>query len=117
MNNLIAKNIYIGVDIVENSRFNKLDIKTIKRFLTKNEFKEYEKLEETYKINYLASRWSAKEAIFKAINKINKINLINIEILYDSDNLAYCSNVENVKLSISHSEKNTISMAIFINLN
>lgn len=103
----------IGIDIVNKSHFNNVSDNFVKRFLTKKEYLEYLNLENSYKINFLSGRWAAKEAIYKAISNYKKINLINIEILYDKNRKPFCSNIDNVSISISHSDNYSIAMAIY----
>lgn len=102
----------VGIDIV-NKKYFKNDFNNFgKRFLTKNEYNEYLKIDQNYKINYLSGRWAAKEAIYKAISKFIKINLIDIEILYDESKKPFCSNINNVSISISHTDNYSIAMAM-----
>ena len=53
----------IGIDIVKISRFENKDIHFIKRVLTEKELLVYNNLLEEKKAQYLASRWTSKEAI------------------------------------------------------
>lgn len=103
----------IGIDLVENKRFINYPINNVKRILTNNEYNEYLKIDSKYQSLYLASRWSAKEAIYKAVNNVININLINIEILYGNNKKPYCTNIKNISLSVSHTENNTIAIALF----
>lgn len=102
----------IGIDIVNKIHFINSPIHFIKRFLTNNEYLEYLQVEKEYKVNFLSGRWAAKEAIYKAISKFKKINLLNIEILYDENKRAFCSNIDNISLSISHTDNYSIAIAI-----
>lgn len=106
-------NYQIGIDIVDNIRFKHLSQFAIKRMLTVNEYNEYIQVHDNYKHLYLASRWTTKEAIYKAINEFIKINLINIEILYKQNKNPYCTNIDNISLSISHTENFTIAIALY----
>lgn len=103
-----------GVDIVLNDRFKTYDIKKVKFILTENEYLEYLKKDVLYKPIFLAGRWAAKEAIFKAISKSsNKTISKNIEIINDNDGKPICTNINNVSVSISHEKKYTIAFAIY----
>lgn len=77
MNN---KNLKIGVDVEDISRFSKLKFEKNKNFykkiFTKNEIKYCIKYKDPYP--HFAVRFCAKEAAIKALNK--KIKLIDIEI-------------------------------------
>lgn len=103
----------IGIDLVENNRFLNYPIDNIKRILTNNEYIEYINVDKNYQHLYLASRWSAKEAIYKAINNSININPINIEILYGHNKKPFCTNIKNISLSISHTQLNTVAIALF----
>lgn len=104
-----------GTDIVLNSRFKSYDLKKAKYFLTKKEFEEYLEKDDLYKPLYLAGRWAAKEAIFKAISIYTKTLSKKIEIVNDANGKPICSNVKNISVSISHEKEYTIAFAIFEN--
>ena len=65
------------------------------------------------KIEWLAGRFAAKEAIYKAINSYYNCSLRNIEILVDKNGAPYCE-IENfeIYISISHDEEYAIAFAI-----
>ena len=75
----------IGVDIVDNKRFQKLIKKKIflNRIFTNNEIKFSKKT--INKINYYAKRFAAKEALVKSLGTgfRNNLNFKDIEILND----------------------------------
>jgi holo-[acyl-carrier protein] synthase len=77
----------IGIDIITISRIKKIinesGAKLAKRILSKKEFKEY--LVKKNKINFLAKRFSAKEAASKALGTgmRNKITFNNFEVYND----------------------------------
>lgn len=102
----------IGIDIVNKTHFNNVSINFVKRFLTKKEYFEYLNLEENYRINFISGRWAAKEAVYKAISKYKKINLIDIEILSDENKKPFCTNIQNISLSISHTDYYSLAIAI-----
>lgn len=104
-----------GVDIVLNSRFNSYDDTKAKYFLTDKEFEEYLKKENSYKPFYLAGRWAAKEAIFKAISNNIKILVKDIEVLNNKNGKPICTNINNVSISISHEREYAIAFAIYEN--
>ncbi|MGL5640385.1 MAG: holo-ACP synthase [Mycoplasmoidaceae bacterium] len=70
-------------------------------------------ISEDLKISFVASRWAAKEAVYKALNN-KDILFINIEILNDENGKPYCSNFENIALSITHSEIYCIAIALLL---
>ncbi|MDJ1646006.1 4'-phosphopantetheinyl transferase superfamily protein [Mycoplasma phocimorsus] len=87
----------IGVDITKISRFNNVTKAFIKRFLSKEEFESYNKLEKNLKPGFLAARWAIKEAIFKADNSYFSFNKINLF----KENGRYVTNDNNFYISTS----------------
>lgn len=98
----------IGTDIIQNNRV-KLSI--AKRILTEAEYAVFENKHDDLKVEYLASRFAAKEAIVKATNKQFSIN--QIEILNDSDGRPYCNNIDGVQVTISHEKEYSVAFAIY----
>jgi holo-[acyl-carrier protein] synthase len=94
----------IGVDIVQHNRVNE---KIARKILTKKELLILEK--KANKIEYLASRFAAKEAIIKATNK--KYLFKDIEVLNTAGGSPYC-NIKNCKISISHEKNYSIAFCI-----
>ena len=86
----------VGVDLVKISRFNDVNEHFINRVLTKEEKEEYNKRVD--KVKYLASRFCAKEAYFKATQDIH---YLGISILNDEKGKPYILNKENIHLSLS----------------
>lgn len=103
----------IGIDIASKKQFENLTLSSIKRILTKKEFDIYLQTHNNYKVNFLTGRWTAKEAVYKAVNKMIKINLVDIEILNDENGKPFCNNIDNVIVSISHTDLYTVSMAFY----
>ena len=70
----------IGVDIVENNRFKKLIKKKrfISRICSPKEIDNFKK--KNNKISYLSKRFSAKEALFKALGIHNKLSFLDVEV-------------------------------------
>lgn len=95
----------IGVDIVEHDRVN---LKIAKRVLTDVEYEIF--LSKKNKVEYLASRFAAKEAIIKATDK--KYGMLEIEITNSVNGKPNC-NIKGIELSISHENKNSIAFAIY----
>ncbi len=98
----------VGTDIVKNDRVN---LKIAKRIFTEAEYGKYLDINDGLKIEHVASRFAAKEAIVKATNKAFSIN--NIEILNDENGKPYCSNIEGIELSISHEQDYSVAFAIY----
>jgi len=110
----------IGVDIVEKERFVKFvnDEKMIARILSDLEVKIYKEINnEKRKIEYLASRFCAKEAIIKAINQENlTFSYKDISILNYANGAPYVKfnfpvNFE-ILISLSHSENSCVCVAV-----
>lgn len=95
----------IGCDIVKISRFeNSLD-KLTNKILTSLEKEEY-KLADS-KLNYIAGRWAAKEAIFKLTNSSEKFSILN-----HVNGAPYVFNHPNLCISISHEQEYCMAVAI-----
>lgn len=119
--------LYSGVDIVEISRIKNAVLRWGKKFIdrvyTPGEY-EYSFCK-TQPYPHLAARFSAKEAVIKALGSFNlkEIRLTDIEILNSSNGKPdvilhnhvndYCSqNGINVEISISHARMFAVSNAI-----
>jgi len=112
----------IGVDIVKNDRFKDMVNKSRKysRILSPKEVEIFTTFtSEVRRIEYLASRFAAKEAMIKALNKTDaSFNYVDVSILNDNDGAPYIE--FGVKLnydfliSISHSEDNSIAFVVLI---
>ena len=101
----------IGCDIVEIKRIRKQNNEFYKRVLTKKEQEMYLSMSESRKVEFLAGRFAAKEAIFKACNETQAIS--NIEVLNDESGKPYC-NVDGytIHISISHEKEYATAYAI-----
>lgn len=104
----------IGVDIIENERFNAfLDSdQKLKKILSLDELNIYNKITlKKRKLEYLASRFAAKEALFKAGIKDD---FAAISILNNDDGSPYvvCSEDLNIKISLSHNNSMSIAMVV-----
>ena len=107
----------IGVDISANSRFFEMiqDKKHYEKILSIDEIKIFEGfLHDKRKIEYIASRFSAKEALFKAYNK--KFNFNEVSILNYEDGSPYIkANFLNdyvTHISLSHEKEYSIAFVI-----
>lgn len=67
----------IGVDITSIKRFENKKVNFVKKVLSDEEFKEWEKSEN--KLLYVAQRWAIKEALFKANNDLHDYHKINLK--------------------------------------
>jgi holo-[acyl-carrier protein] synthase len=112
----------IGIDIVENVRFKDMitDEKKISRILSQKEVKVFSDFTaESRKVEYLASRFAAKEAVIKAISKTEThYGYRDISILNDAEGAPYVEFNNNpgfyVQVSLSHSDNNSIAIAVLI---
>ena len=110
----------IGVDIVDNQRIKskmKRNPRLITRILSDREQAIFHNLKsELRQIEYLASRFAAKEAIIKATNKqflFQKIEILNStsgapEVSYNKQK------VNNLKISIAHEHNYSVAFAILM---
>lgn len=97
----------VGCDIVEISR---ISLEIGERILTDLEKKLCEDFSENRKLEFIAGRFCAKEAIVKALNK--KVLLSDIEVLYKDDK-PYCKFEDyKISVSISHEKNYAIAFAI-----
>jgi holo-[acyl-carrier protein] synthase len=113
----------IGVDIVEITRFERLDYSSNKQF--------YKRVFTPREIDYclsfnspephFAANFAGKEAVYKAVNMFCDVNLNSIEILRNENgspvvnlHLSSEENVETlqVKVSLSHSLSHAIAFAV-----
>ena len=97
----------IGCDIVKISRFSKNLERWSKRILTTDEQAEF--IVRKDKLNYIAGRWAAKEAIYK----INRKS-ISLSILNNCDGRPYVAGYPEIKISISHEDKYCIAVAMIL---
>ena len=120
----------IGVDLIKNSRMEKIiQGKTCKRFLNKVlNVKEIEEFNDKKNIqqqtNYLASRWSFKEAMVKATGRRDLIfphMFLNknsegkpyVEIIDQTSKIVYEElKIMNIHVSISHEDEHSIAFII-----
>lgn len=114
-----------GTDIIEVSRIKesieKLGDKFLNKIYTKKEI-EYCLSKNNMKYQHFASRFAAKEAIFKAISSLLKnkyeITWTDVEVLNDENSRPYVHflnnnyNIEQIDISISHLKEYAIATCI-----
>jgi holo-[acyl-carrier protein] synthase len=96
----------IGCDIVKTSRFKNNLNRFACNILSEDEMVEFNT--SANKIEYLAGRWAAKEAIFKATGKKRMI------VLNKSSGEPYVLDNPDIKVSISHEKEYAISFALLL---
>jgi holo-[acyl-carrier protein] synthase len=100
----------IGIDLAKISRFENKDQKFVKKILTEAELKQYSELEDERKTEYLAGRFAAKEAYYKAM-KNNKLGYHNVEIIDDYFSGPQISD-KSAHISISHDGEYVVVVVI-----
>ena len=96
----------IGCDIVKVSRFERNLDRLASNILSNLEVKEFNL--SANRIEYIAGRWAAKEAIFKATG--NK----RMTVLNDHNGAPYVLDNSNIKISISHEKEYAMAIALMI---
>lgn len=109
----------IGIDIISNKKIKRLMSKEsfVNKILSDKELSYYHTINNNKrKIEYLAGRFTSKEAIIKSItNKYPSWNYKDMSILNDQDGRPYFESdiiTEEILISISHCDEYTVSMAI-----
>ena len=110
----------IGIDIVKNNRFQEMlnDSRKYSRILSEKEIEVFLSFSNNQrKLEYIASRFACKEAIFKVLNKTKfHFDFNKVSILNDESNAPYVLFEEKVDfeilISISHSEDDSIAIAL-----
>ncbi len=110
----------IGIDIVEHDKMkDKITDNFIKRILSKDELEYYNQIKsEKRKLEYISSRFAAKEAIFKAYKcGDGTTNYTDISILNRDDGSPYVlfnEKNDTIKISISHTDNYSVANVILI---
>lgn len=109
----------LGIDLVEHARLRGMEEKFKKRLLSALELACYESFSsEKRKLEYLASRFAAKEAIFKVYKKGDgSLNFRDISILNAKDGSPYivCDAIKDkLAISLSHTENYSIAVVLKI---
>ena len=102
----------IGVDIARISRFREIEkrygMRLLQRVLSKEEIVEYKTRPKAVRATFLASRWAAKEALYKCLTHPFRFN--QVEVIRSEDGVPAFKNHSNVLLSISHDGDYAIAM-------
>ncbi len=107
----------IGIDIVEHSKVENKSIEFIKRVLSTQEYNIYILIKNKKRqVEYIASRFASKEAIFKAYKDGNKtLNYKDISILNNDNGSPYVSSLllnDDINITISHSDNYSIAFVL-----
>lgn len=106
----------IGIDIVEHQRIGLNYERLALKILSKLEYEVFLKIElENRKIEYVASRFAAKEALYKATNL--KLNFKDVSILNEDNGKPYVLIKEkktNYEVSLSHEKNYSVAIALKI---
>lgn len=101
----------IGTDIVEIKRLKEKKDVLSKRILSEKEYAQYVTYEGVRQEEYLAGRFAAKEAVFKAIDK--DLVISQIEILNDEKGKPICHiDGYTIHVSIAHEKEYATSYVI-----
>jgi len=109
-----------GIDLVEIDRIRTLYSRQFtERILSKSELQFFDDIQnESRKFTFLAGRFAAKEALFKALKKGDKtLNFADITILNDEDGAPYIESFPNhdrykIELSISHTQSYAVAIVL-----
>ncbi|MGI3136371.1 MAG: holo-ACP synthase [Candidatus Phytoplasma vitis] len=111
----------IGVDLVEIKKIEKIGIeKVANRILSNAEKLIYQDINHlSRKLSFLASRWAAKESIFKAYQKGNlKNNYRDWSILNDLNSgfpyVIHSDSSSKIMISITHTENYALAFVILL---
>ncbi|MFP7699474.1 MAG: holo-ACP synthase [Candidatus Phytoplasma pyri] len=114
----------IGIDIIEIKKIEKIGIEKIsKKILSPEEYNIFLNIKNIKrKLSFITGRWAAKEAIFKTsyTSKNKKNNFCSYTILNNKLGEPYIKNLDKKKkimISISHSEKYAVALAILTTIN
>lgn len=104
----------VGCDIVSLKRIESAQKKGLSnRILTESEKVQFAQLKEARAIEFLAGRFAAKEAVFKAINHHRKLSLCEIELSNDETGKPVCL-IEGVTVhcSLAHEKEFAIAYVV-----
>jgi holo-[acyl-carrier protein] synthase len=109
-----------GIDLVEISRIRALiSAAFVERILSKTEHQFFDDIQnESRKFTFLAGRFAAKEALFKALKRGDQtLNFKDITILNDEDGAPYIASFPNSEgyqseISISHTDNYAIAIVL-----
>ncbi|QJB71188.1 4'-phosphopantetheinyl transferase superfamily protein [Mycoplasma sp. 1654_15] len=96
----------IGIDITNKQRFKNKSEAFVKKILHNEEFLKYCLLNaEEEKLNFIATRWAIKEALFKCDNSFFNFNKINLKY---NERKYFIENFENQFFITTSNEENIV---------
>ena len=102
-----------GIDIVEIDRLINVKDSFVKHVLTESEQEVFYSYKENRRIEYLAGRFAAKEAIIKCLSDYELPDMRNIEILNNKKGKPVVKYKDyNILVSISHEKHYAVALAI-----
>jgi holo-[acyl-carrier protein] synthase len=104
----------VGIDIVENARVRKaMSDAFVKKVLSQEERERFDNFKETRKVEFLAGRFAAKEAIIKCLSGIEVPQLTDLNIRNDEAGRPFIQYKDyEIVLSISHERNYSVAIAI-----
>lgn len=106
----------IGIDLVEHADIVNKDERFIKRVLSEAEYAYYSTISsEKRRVEYVASRFACKEAIFKCFQQMEHFDFRSISILNEKNGAPYVllnQKKLELQISLSHTEHYSVAVAI-----
>lgn len=110
----------IGIDLVEHKDIADKDDRFIRRILSDKEYQIYSNIKNKKRqIEYAASRFASKEALFKAYKQfpqhidLKEISILNDEITHCP--YVYCEKLDcKLELSITHTDNYSVAIVILL---
>ena len=100
----------IGVDIVLLQRFSGKNKAFVERILTEKEYQQYQDLNEIRRVEYLAGRFCAKEAYYKACHD-HSLSYHDVEVL-DDPKAGLTISGPGARVSLSHDGEYVVAFVI-----
>lgn len=104
----------VGIDIVENDRIRKvIETGFVQKVLSAEELERFEGFSEERKVQFLAGRFAAKEAIIKALSDEEVPEMTDLNITSDPKGKPEIEYKDyEIALSISHERNYSVAIAI-----
>jgi len=104
----------VGIDIVENQRVRKsMSDAFARKVLSKEELEKYDAYNDNRKVEFLAGRFAAKEAIIKCLSDYELPVMSNLNIINNEKGKPEIKYKDyEIELSISHEKNYSVAIAI-----